>query len=140
MSLIALRILVAEGAGGFIYTLNNEENEVIENSDVVLSYGLFTNMPDFINYTSGYDVNTYIASMLVNIHTGLYHFDEDSGSWITDSEGTKATVRHNDFWGLRYDKDTEQFIPLLNENVGYFGARTISNAYAFDKPFNTFLD
>lgn len=119
----------------YIYTLNNEENEVIENSDVVLSYGLFTNMPDFINYTSGYDANTYIASMLVNIDTGLYHFDEDAGTWITDSEGTKATVRHNDFWGLRYDKNTEQFIPLLNENVGYFGARTISNAYAFDKPF-----
>lgn len=119
----------------YIYAYNTDETEVTSLKDIVLSYGLYTKLDTLVSVDAAKDTRPiYIASMTREVDESLYDAG-DQGDWILRQEGEKYTELYDEFWGLSYDKDEEHFDKLNNQDVGYVIARTVDNAYAFDKPF-----
>lgn len=119
----------------YIYAYNTDETEVTSLKDIVLSYGLYTKLDTLVSVDAAKDTRPiYIASMTREVDESLYDAG-DQGDWILRQEGAKYTELYDEFWGLSYDKDKEYFDKLDNQDVGYVIARTVDNAYAFDKPF-----
>ena len=119
----------------YIYAYNTDETEVTSLKDIVLSYGLYTKLDTLVSVDAAKDTRPiYVASMTREVDESLYDAG-DQGDWILRQEGDKYTELYDEFWGLSYDKDEEHFDKLDNQDVGYVIARTVDNAYAFDKPF-----
>ena len=119
----------------YIYAYNTDETEVTSLKDIVLSYGLYTKLDTLVSVDAAKDTRPiYVASMTREVDESLYDAG-DRGDWILRQEGAKYTELYGEFWGLSYDKDEEHFDKLDNQDVGYVIARTVDNAYAFDKPF-----
>lgn len=119
----------------YIYAYNTDETEVTSLKDIVLSYGLYTKLDSLVSVDAAKDTRPiYVASMTREVDESLYDAG-DQGDWILRQEGAKYTELYNEFWGLSYDKEEEHFDKLNNQDVGYVIARTVDNAYAFDKPF-----
>lgn len=119
----------------YIYAYNTDETEVTSLKDIVLSYGLYTKLDTLVSVDAAKDTRPiYVASMTREVDESLYDAG-DRGDWILRQEGDKYTELYDEFWGLSYDKDEEHFDKLDNQDVGYVIARTVDNAYAFDKPF-----
>lgn len=119
----------------YIYAYNTDETEVTALKDIVLSYGLYTKLDSLVSVDAAKDTRPiYVASMTREVDESLYDAS-DQGGWILRQEGAKYTELYNEFWGLSYDKEEEHFDKLNNQDVGYVIARTVDNAYAFDKPF-----
>ncbi len=119
----------------YIYAYNTDETEVTSLKDIVLSYGLYTKLDTLVSVDAAKDTRPiYVASMTREVDESLYDAG-DQGDWILRQEGAKYTELYDEFWGLSYDKDEEHFDKLDNQDVGYVIARTVDNAYAFDKPF-----
>ena len=119
----------------YIYAYNTDETEVTALKDIVLSYGLYTKLDSLVSVDAAKDTRPiYVASMTREVDESLYDAG-DQGDWILRQEGAKYTELYNEFWGLSYDKEEEHFDKLNNQDVGYVIARTVDNAYAFDKPF-----
>ena len=120
----------------YIYAYNKDETEVTTLKDMVLSYGLYTRLDSLVtNEAAKKERPIYIASMTREVDEALYDLDPNTNQWVLRQEGEKYTEEYNEFWGLSYNKEAELFDKLMNQDVGYVIARTIDNAYAFDKPF-----
>lgn len=119
----------------YVYSYKEDESEVEDIKDIVLSYGMFTKLTDLAaadNYL--YTRPIFVSYMDRIKDTTMYALDEN-GSYVVQQEGEITTSSIKDFWALAYNKEQEQFDKINNEDIGYIAARTISNAYAFDKPF-----
>lgn len=120
----------------YIYAYNKDETEVTTLKDMVLSYGLYTRLDSLVtNEAAKKERPIYIAAMTREVDEALYDLDPNTNQWVLRQEGEKYTEEYNEFWGLSYNKEKELFDKLTNQDVGYVIARTIDNAYAFDKPF-----
>lgn len=118
----------------YLYAYNKEGDEVIDTVDAVLSYGLYNKISD-ITHGQTADINEayYIADLTEFVDTNVYKENED-GDYEVMIEGDKYEVHHKNAWCLTYDVDAEVFNKGDNKDIGYLTARTISKAWAFDKP------
>lgn len=114
----------------YLYSYRNDEEEIESTEDLVLSGGQYGNPNDMFALEQPLDVAPlYFASYKHIVDTSLY----DGETVIVP--GTVTTTDVDEFWALRYNKNSERFEKVTNENIGTIQARTISNAYAFDKKF-----
>ena len=117
----------------YIYTYNEENTEVEDIKDVLLSYGTYGKIRDYmegnnIEIPEAQDVPMFISDIKLNIDNAVY--DEQGEVIIPGDVTVKET---EDIWGLYCNKGAEEFHKIKNENIGYVSARTIKNAYIFDK-------
>lgn len=119
----------------YVYAYNKDNTEVEDVKDIVLSYGDYNTIAHLINLDGFENMDAiYIASMNKQTDTNVYYLDENEEYQI-NQEGEITEEEFKEFWGLYYDKETESFKKIENEDIGYVNARTIKNAYAFDKAF-----
>lgn len=118
----------------YIYAYNQEGTEVEATKDVVLSYGSCSKVSDLIEQDA-IDPNRrmYIFKMEHEVNKAVYDFVD--GEYVEVAFGPSEIGFIDDFWGLHYDSSEEKFKAIHNEDIGYVAARSINNAYAFDKPF-----
>lgn len=119
----------------YVYAYNADKTIVEDIKDIVLSYGRYTSLIDLSPTMAGvtYKRSIYISKM--DAHEDNTFYNKVNDEWIVIEQGTQRDYTLAEFWGLYYYKDTEQFKDMVNRDVGYVCARTISHAYAFDKPF-----
>lgn len=116
----------------YLYAYDKNQVEIESIQDVVVSYGNYTALSDVVYIEEGVDTKPiYLCKM---------HVDEDNNIYAEDGEtvinpGTTSSYDINNFWMLRYDKDSEEFKDVKNLDIGFLTARTFDNAYAFTKPF-----
>lgn len=121
----------------YIYAYNKEETEVTEVKDLVMSYGIYTKLKDLVGTgMSDYDRPIYVSYMDKILDTNVYSLDENN-QYIVVQPGEITETASKEFWAVDYNKDTENFDLINNEDIGYVTARTITNAYAFDKAIDT---
>lgn len=114
----------------YLYAYRHDEEEVDTIEDLVLSSGLYGNPNDLFSVTTPLDMEpVYFASYKHVVDSGIYN----NGTQVTP--GTITTTDVDEFWAIRYNNVDEQFEKVLNEDIGIIKARTIDNAYAFDKKF-----
>lgn len=122
----------------YLYAYNNEGNEVESTEDVVISYGSLTDRLRLVDSTttgSKYNKPFYIAGLRTTTDTTQYEYNENDGSYSVVKRGELTEKMDSAFWALYYNKTKEQFEKVVNENIGTVAARTINEAYAFDKQF-----
>lgn len=120
----------------YIYAYNREGTEVEDIKDIVMSYGLYTKMKDLVDSdTLSYSKPIYVSAMQEHRDSNDYYRD-DYDQWQLRQAGPVEDLEQKEFWALYYDKASEEFKKIVNEGVGYVSARTVENAYAFDKPIN----
>lgn len=120
----------------YLYLYNSDKTEIIDVVDTVLSYGFLIRPTDYpVNSTS---TDARYANSLISVYdTNSYIYNPDTDRYELDPSVPGEIVRteYNGFWGLVYNKEQESFDTIALTGVGSFGARTILNAYAFNKPF-----
>lgn len=121
----------------YIYALNETETEVESVKDVVISLGEYTSIANVIN-DQAYNKysNVYLASLTKVIDDYVYIYNEETGEFETNSEGTIQEEKFDEFWAILFNKESEKFETIVNEDIGFLSARTLTNAYAFDKAFS----
>ena len=120
----------------YVYAYNKENVEVESIQDIVASYGLYTDMKDVVNLpdSTGFKP-VYLCKMAITEDTNIYETGAEEGEYVVAQEGTITDKELNEFWLLRYEKEKELFEKVTNKDIGFITARTIDNAYAFEKPF-----
>ena len=122
----------------YIYALNETETEVESVKDIVLSLGEYTAISDVISDPSYSKYNkVYLSSLTEIVDDRVYTYNEETGEWVPNTtEGTVKEEKFDEFWAILFNKDTEKFEKITNEDIGFLSARTLTNAYAFDKCFS----
>ena len=116
----------------YIYAYNEAGTEVDSIKDLLMTYGkyskldLYTNnlvpIPDSLNKAY------YVSKIEVTTDDNFYD-EEDNIVQVGD-----VTINeYNNVWALYCDRGSEVFNEVRNEDIGYISARTIKNAYVFDK-------
>lgn len=115
----------------YIYAYRHDEEEIEGAEDLVLSSGLYIDPNEYFNLVNPIDVApVYLANMLHIVDPNVY--DDDGNTTGTDAT---ITTTVDEFWAIRYNNQNENFEKVANEDIGVIQARTINNAYAFDKKF-----
>ena len=115
----------------YLYAYRHDEKEVDSIEDLVLSGGVYADPNTYFKVSRNLGVEPiYIASLQKTVDTRPYN---DAGE--VAGAGTVTTTNIDEFWAIRYNNSTERFEKVVNEDVGVIKARTIKNAYAFDKKF-----
>lgn len=118
----------------YLYSYNTAQIEVESVEDVVMSLGQYVVMSDLIeNNLTNYNVPVFLASMTEKIDPNIYDYDDQNNEWVTSDNLPIETKEYDEFWTLLYDKDDKKFKKITNDDIGLIGARTVKNAYAFDK-------
>ena len=117
----------------YIYTYDNEVEEVEDIKDLLMSFGTYSKLSDYVDSAiikipEGREGAAYMSKFTLNTDTNLYN---DQGEVIVPGEITSETTE--DVWALYCNKGSEEFNKIENENIGFVSARTIKNAYVFDK-------
>lgn len=116
----------------YIYAYNNAETEIESIKDLLMSYGHYARASDYVpaslTIPAGLDIPMYISKIAVTTDNNSY----DSEGNITIA-GDITTVSYDNIWSLYCDKGSETFNEVTNEDIGYVSARTINNAYVYDK-------
>lgn len=119
----------------YIYAYNNTGKEIVEVRDLALSFGLYTKLEDLVSLDKlTYKDPVYVSYMKQVTDNSIAEFNEDEG-YVVTQPGVVTEQDINEFWALDYDKTNEAFRKVENQDLGYITARTIKNAYAFNKPF-----
>jgi hypothetical protein len=117
----------------YIYTYNQEVSEINDIKDLLMSFGKYSKLSDYIDPTqitipANHDKAGYMSRLIINTDNNVY---DDEGEVITPGE--VVTERTDGLWALYCDRGSESFNKIHNDNIGYVAARTIKNAYVFDK-------
>ena len=117
----------------YIYTYNQEVSEINDIKDLLMSFGKYSKLSDYIDPTqitipANHDKAGYMSRLIINTDNSVY---DDEGEVITPGE--VVTERTDGLWALYCDRGSESFNKIHNDNIGYVSARTIKNAYVFDK-------
>jgi hypothetical protein len=118
----------------YVYTYDYNSEEINDIKDVVLSFGKYGKLSDFIDTSvkpdlippehSGYG---YLSDLVIT-------YDERSSTDvpIIDGVNVHSETTHS-MWGIYCGRGSENFSKMGNENIGFVSARTVNNAYVFDK-------
>lgn len=117
----------------YIYTYNSTGTEIKDIKDLLMSFGSYGKISDYIDPQdltppADLDIPMCITRFTINIDNNTYDDDDDI---ITP--GQIVTEYYENGWALYCDKGAEDFHKINNENIGYISTRTIKNAYAYDK-------
>lgn len=116
----------------YIYSYRHDEEEITSTEDMVMSGGIYVNNPK-----SYFDVEQIVDSGPIYLSSYKHIVDsnvyDDNNQIITP--GSVTTTDVDSLWAIRYNSIDERFEKVANENIGVLKARTIKNAYAFDKHF-----
>ena len=117
----------------YVYTYNNDMSEVEDIKDLLMSFGTYGYIKDYLNgaditIDKSLDVPVFVSKITVNTDSNIY----DEQHQVIEP-GTIVTDTVEDTWALYCDKGSEDFNKIENEDIGYVSARTIKNAYVFDK-------
>lgn len=116
----------------YVYTYNEPADEVEDIKDLIMSLGTYgfireyvgdatIDIPDFAQ------VPMFVSNTKITTDTNVY-----DGETIVEP-GTITTAVSKELWALYCNKGSEDFYTIENENIGYISARTVKNAYVFDK-------
>lgn len=116
----------------YLYTYNESTDEVTDIKDVIMSFGTYGKIVDYLkdntitipDFAKG---AAFISKFTLNEDSTIYE-----GETVIEPGEVTTTVTE-DLWTLYCDKGSEEFNIVENENIGYITARTIKNAYVFDK-------
>lgn len=116
----------------YIYTYNSAGDEIEDTKDLLMSFGTYGFLADnlegnIIDIPKELNVPVFVSKFKLNTDTTIY-----DGETVVEP-GTVTTKETEDAWALYCDKGAEEFNKVTNENVGFVSARTIKNAYVFDK-------
>ena len=116
----------------YIYTYNNAGDEVEDIKDVLMSFGKYGYIRDYldgqeIQIPGDVNVPMFVSKVTLNTDTTIY----DGETVVVPGEVTTKVTE--DSWALYCDKGAEEFNKIDNENIGFVSARTVKNAYVFDK-------
>ena len=115
----------------YIYAYRHDVKEIENTEDLVLSGGLYGDPNEMFELPNPITEDpVYFASLRHRVDTNLY---DDNDQIIVP--GTVTVTNVDEFWAIRYNKGREEFEKVVNEDIGVIKARTIRNAYAFDKKF-----
>jgi len=120
----------------YIYTYNQAVDEVEDIKDLIMSFGTYDTLSNqfkdyYIPDTADQNLlktPVFVSKLKITTDTSVYDSDDQV---IEPGEITEQVV--DDGWALYCDRGAEDFNTIENENIGYITARTIKNAYAFDK-------
>ena len=123
----------------YLYLYNKDLSEVIDTKDVVLSYGLFTKLTDLTPNAEDKKAY-YITDLIEAVDSNFYIKDPETGEYVVEGEQKEPVTTHiNEFWGLAWNKEEERFEKINNAGLGSVPARLIDQAYAFNKPFKSYV-
>lgn len=127
----------------YIYAYNEDASEVESIKDLLMSYGSYMKLDAYTNgqlqIPSDFNKANYIGKVDVTVDDNFYKPVEEGeegeeGNESEDIDESKINVtNHNNIWALYCDRGSEDFHNVLNDDIGYVSARTIKNAYVFDK-------
>lgn len=124
----------------YIYSYREDNIEIEDIKDIVMSYGLFTNLETIVSDTSNLDSKyIYVSYLTKTIDSNVYSFNPDTEEYEIIEPGEIREEDYKEFWALYYDKDTESFIDMINLDIGFVSARAIDHAYSFDKAFTNIV-
>lgn len=117
----------------YIYTYNQNISEINDIKDLLMSFGKYSKLSDYIDPTqitipADHDKAGYMSKLIINTDNNIYN---NEGEVITPGE--IVTESTDGLWALYCDRGSESFNKIHNDNIGYVAARTIKNAYVFDK-------
>ena len=120
----------------YIYTYNNEVSEIEDIKDLIMSFGTYDTLRNqFKDYVlpsttaaNLLDTPIFVAKQHIKTDTNIY---DDQQQIVGPGEITEQTIDSG--WALYCNKGSEVFHTIENEDIGFITARTIKNAYAFDK-------
>lgn len=117
----------------YIYTYNETATEVDDIKDLLMSFGHYSKIENYISPQdlvppANLNVPMCITRFTINTDTNVY---DDDDQIITPGQITTEVYENG--WALYCDKGAENFNKVENENIGYISTRTIKNAYAYDK-------
>lgn len=142
----------------YIYAYNQERTEVESIKDLLMTYGNYSKLDDYtdgrIPVSSEFNKTNYIGKIDVTVDDNFYTTtpDGEEGDVTDESEDIDESkikvTNYDNIWALYCDRGSEVFNKVDNEDVGYVSARTIKNAYVFDKqiakdlgkPISTVMD
>ena len=117
----------------YISAYNKDLDKIESIKDVVMSFGdynLLSNyVPNNLEVLEELNVPLYISKLEEEIDTNLYNPNTDD----VTQEGRPYYNRYDNAWTIYCDKGSEDFNIINNDNIGYVSARTIKNAYTYDK-------
>ena len=121
----------------YVYSYNKNNTDVNKTEDIVLSYGMFTDLENFASndQLSETTRNVFLSYMDKTTDTTLYNYNEETGQYEVSIEGEITDEVITPLWCIRYNTDTESFEKVINKDIGFISARVIDNAYAFEKVF-----
>jgi len=117
----------------YIYTYNNAADEVEDIKDLLMSFGNYSKISNYVNPSDLTPPESLSAPMCITrftLRTDSNIYDDDDH---VIQPGTITTEVYENGWALYCDKGSEEFHKITNENIGYISTRTIKNAYVYDK-------
>ena len=116
----------------YVYTYNNAGDEVEDIKDLIMSFGYYGKVDEYIpegtiDIPRDLDIPMFVSKIKVNTDTTVYE-----GETIVEP-GVRTSKTTENIWALYCDKGAEEFNKIADENIGFVSARTIKNAYVFDK-------
>lgn len=117
----------------YLYTYNEAGDEVTDIKDILMSFGTYSHIADYLNgapieIPKAEQVPMFVSNVTINTDTTIY----DENDQVIEP-GTVTTEVIKNSWSLYCNKGAEEFNKIENENIGFISARTIKNAYVFDK-------
>ena len=103
----------------YIYTYNEANDEINDIKDVLISFGTYGHVTDFLE--------NYYVQIPESLNKPIYI----SGLELLMND--QFYKNYDNSWGLYCDKGSETFDRIDNTGLGAITARTIKNAYVFDK-------
>jgi hypothetical protein len=128
----------------YLYAYNTTADEVESIKDVLLTYGDYADIREYTgDIDNAPDKKVYISKAI--IHTDERVLDDDD---TVIEPGSVYDTTYDNIWSLYCDRGSEDFNKATNADLGFVSARTIKNAYAFDKqiindlgkPISTVMD
>ena len=131
--------LGAASVSDYLYVYNPELTEIVETKDVVLSYGLFTKLTDLTPNAEDKKAY-YITNLIETIDENFYVQNPETNEYeVAGDYEAPVTLNINEGWGLGWNKEKEQFEKITSSGIGSIPARVIDQAYAFNKPFKSYV-
>lgn len=116
----------------YIYAYNQQGDEIESIKDLLMTYGTYSKLglytADLVPVPEYLDKAYYISKIEVTTDNNFY---DESDNIIQVGETTVED--YDNVWALYCDRGSEVFSKVKNVDIGYVSARTIKNAYVFDK-------
>lgn len=113
----------------YLYAYNEAGNEVESIKDVLTTFGDYASVEEYTGtIDSAPKQKMYISKADITTDTSIYADDD-----TVIEQGTVTTKLYDNVWTLYCDRGSEIFNKVPNTDLGFVSARTIQNAYAFDK-------